>query len=102
VSLIRRGDLFLTFSPARDEKANSAHPAIIVTNTRANLDSLLVVVIPITSNLERIYPFELALPNPRTGLNKNSKARINLIRHVNQSRLVRRLGLCARRIDARA
>jgi mRNA interferase MazF len=51
-----------------------------------------VVVIPLTSNLDRVYPFELELPNQRTGLNKDSKAQIHLIRHVNVDRLKQALG----------
>ena len=93
LELIRRGDIFLTqFEPARAGEANYTHPAIVVTNNRANLITSVLVVIPITSNIERIYPFELALPNQRTGLNKDSKAQVNLIRHVSTDRFTRHLG----------
>ena len=93
LELIRRGDIFLTqFESARAGEANYIHPAIVATNNSTNLVSSVLVVIPITSNIERIYPFELALPNHRTGLNKDSKAQINLIRHVNTDRFTRRLG----------
>jgi mRNA interferase MazF len=93
IDLVRRGDIYLIdFAPARQGEANYVHPAVIVTNNRANAISPLLVVIPVTSNLERVYPFELFLPNQRTSLNKDSKAQVNLIRHVSVTRMARRLG----------
>lgn len=92
VSLIRRGDIWLTqFAPARASEANFVHPAVVVTNNRANLHSPQIVVIPVTSNTERVYPFELALSVERSGLNLDSKAQVNLIRHVSLDRLMRKL-----------
>jgi mRNA interferase MazF len=93
LNLMRRGDIYLTnFSRAREAEADLVHPAVLVTNNAANADSIVVVVVPITSNIARIYPHDLELPNQRTGLNKDGKAQVNLIRHVNINRLIKRLG----------
>ena len=93
VNLIRRGDIILTnLSPGRPGEADKIHPAIVVTNNIANLKAPLIVVVPITSNLEKVFPFELELPNNHTGLNKDSKAQVNLIRHVHLNRLIKTLG----------
>ena len=93
IGLIRRGDIILTnFAPAREGEPNKIHPAIVVTNNIANANAPVLIVVPITSNLERIYPFDLFLPNNRTGLNLDSKAQVNLLRVVSLSRLIKTLG----------
>lgn len=92
-SLIRRGDILLIdFAPALAGEANFTRPAVVVTNNLANANSPVVVVIPLTSNLERIYPFELLLPVERTGLDRDSKAQIQYIRHVSTARFQKMLG----------
>jgi mRNA interferase MazF len=91
--ILRRADIVLTdFSPARSDEANFVRPAVIITNNKANAVSPVVVVVPLTSNVDRIYPHELLLPNNRTNLDRDSKAQANLIRHVNVNRIVKRLG----------
>lgn len=91
--LLRRGDLVLVdFTPAREGEANFVRPAVVVTHNTANLHSPVVVVVPLTSNVERVYPFELLLPLERTGLDRDSKAQPQLVRHVTTGRLRRTLG----------
>lgn len=93
VGLIRRGDILLTnFSPARSGEPSDIRPAVIVTNNIANANAEVLVAVPITSNLDRVYPFDLFLPNNRTGLDVDSKAQANLLRAVSVSRFIRRLG----------
>ena len=92
-SLIRRGDLLLIdFSPALAGEANFTRPAVVVTNNIANANSPVVIVIPLTSSLERVYPFELLLPVERTGLDRDSKAQPQYIRHVSTERIRKTLG----------
>jgi mRNA interferase MazF len=91
--LIRRSDIMLTnLTPGRDGEANYVHPCIVVTNNEANANLDVLVVVPLTSNLERTFKYDLELPLNRTGLNKDSKAQVNLIRHVNVNRFMKRLG----------
>ncbi len=91
--LIRRGGIFLVnFAPAREGEANYTRPAIVVSANTANEHLPVVVVVPLTSNIEQIYPWQLLLPNNRTDLDRDSKAQVELIRHVSSSRLLRRLG----------
>jgi len=47
---------------------------------------------PLTSSVARVYPFELFLPAEATGLDRDSKAQVQLIRHVHRRRIKRRLG----------
>jgi len=93
VGLIRRGDIFLVdFSPARNNEANFTRPAVVVTNNAANAQNVVITVVPLTSNVERVYSFQLLLPNERTDLNEDSKAQVEQLRSVALSRVLRRLG----------
>ena len=93
MTLIRRGDILLIqLDPVRSSEANGTRPAVVVSNNAANMDSTAIVIVPITSNIERIYPFQLFLPLERTGLNENSKAQAEQIRTIAISRIVRHLG----------
>lgn len=93
VGLIRRGDILLVnFSPTRESEANYTRPAVVLTNNAANANNIVITVVPLTSNVERVYPFQLLLPHQRTGLNEDSKAQVEQIRSVALSRVLRRLG----------
>lgn len=89
---IRRGDILLIdFAPAQPGEADNTRPAIVITNDLANEYSPAIVVIPVTSNTERVYPFELLLPASRSGLDHDSKAQAQFIRHVSKARIRRSL-----------
>lgn len=91
-SLIRRGDILLIdFAPAEAGEANNTRPAVVLTNNTANDFSPAIVVVPLTSNVGRVYPFELLLPLERSGLDRDSKAQPHLIRQVSKARIRRRL-----------
>lgn len=91
--MIKRGDIVLVnFEPTRMTEANKIRPAVIVTNDQANEHGSSVVVVPLTSNTERTYPFQLFLPADQTGLDEDSKAQVELLRSVARSRMGRQLG----------
>lgn len=92
--LLRRGDIVLTdFTPAREAEVNYVRPAIVITNNNVNAFSNVVMLTPLTRNINKIYAFELFLPLNRTGLDRDSKAQIQLSRHVNINRIVKSIGL---------
>jgi mRNA interferase MazF len=96
---MRRGDIHLVdLSPGRGSEANKRRPAIIVSNDSANatarrLGRGVITVIPVTSNVERIYPFQVLLSAAETGLERDSKAQAEQIRSVAVERLGARLGV---------
>ena len=70
---------------------------MIVSNDRANaaatrLGRGVVTVVPVTTNIARIYPFQVLLPAATTGLAADSKAQAEQIRSVATERLLRRIG----------
>ena len=80
------------FAPARGAEANYTRPAIVVTNNQANAFAPVVTVVPLTSNVERVYPMQLFLPSNLTGLDRDSKAQVELLRHVSLGRVLKILG----------
>ena len=91
--MIRRGDIYLVnLSPVRANEASDIRPAVVVTNNLANEEGTMLTVVPMTSNTQKIYPFQVLLPLERTELDMDSKAQIEQIRSISHSRLIKRLG----------
>ncbi len=95
---MRRGDILLVdLDPELGSDANKRRPAVIVSNDGANLAATrlgrgVVTVVPVTSNIERIYPFQVPLPAATTGLERDSKAQAEQVRSVAVERVGTRLG----------
>lgn len=96
--VMRRGDVWLVdFNPVRGSEANKIRPAVLVSNDRANATAArlgygVVTVIPVTSNVTNVYPFQVLLPVGITGLLSASKAQAEQVRSVAVERLTRFLG----------
>ncbi len=60
--------------------------------TAARLGRGVLTVVPVTSNISRLYPFQVLLPAAVTGLERDSKARAEQIRSVSIDRLGARIG----------
>lgn len=85
---MRRGDIRLVdLEPVRGSEANTRRPAVIVSNDRANaiadrLGRGVVAVVPVTSSVTSIYPFQVLLPAGDSGLPVTSKAQAEQVRSV--------------------
>lgn len=95
---MRRGEIrVVDLGPARSGEANKRRPAVIVSNDRANASAArlgrgVVTVVPVTSNVDRVYPFQVLLEPAATGLAKPSKAQAEQVRSVAVGRVGRSLG----------
>jgi mRNA interferase MazF len=93
-----RGEIRLVdLDPLRGSEANKRRPAVIVSNERANsiatrLGRGVVTVVPVTSNTDRIFPFQALLPAAATGLRHDSKAQAEQVRSIAVERLGAVLG----------
>ncbi len=93
-----RGEIrLIDLDPVRGSEANKQRPAVIVSNDRANataqrLGRGVVTVVPVTSNVTRVYPFQTLLPADRTGLPRDSKAQAEQVRSVSVERIGPPLG----------
>jgi mRNA interferase MazF len=60
--------------------------------TASRLGAGVVTVVPITSNVERMCPFQVQLPAASTGLDRDSKAQAEQVRSIAVERLGQRIG----------
>lgn len=59
---MRRGEVWwVEFDPGIGSEIRKTRPAIIVSNDSANRHLSRVVVVPVTSNIDRIYPGEVLI-----------------------------------------
>jgi mRNA interferase MazF len=95
---MRRGEIRLVdLDPVRGAEANKRRPAVVMSNDSANATATrlgrgVVAVVPVTSNTERVYPFQVVLEASRTGLPLDSKAQAEQVRSVAVERVGDRLG----------
>ena len=88
-----RGEIRLvTLDPARHGEADKRRPAVLVSNDRANATAArlgrgVVTVVPVTSNVAEVYPFQVGLPAEETGLRVPSKAQAEQVRSVTIERV---------------
>jgi mRNA interferase MazF len=90
---MRRGEIRLVdLDPTRAAEANKRRPAVIVSNDGANttaerLGRGVVTVVPVTSNVTRVHPFQVLLDASITGLDRDSKAQAEQVRSVDVERI---------------
>ena len=85
---MKRGEIFFAaLDPTRGSEIQKTRPVIIVSNDAANRAASLVTVVPLTSNISSIHPFEVKLATHDTGLPKDSKAMAQQVRTIDKARL---------------
>lgn len=90
---MRRGEVrFVDFEPLQGSEADKRRPAVIVSNDGANaaaarLGRGVVTVVPLTSNVQRVWPFQVLLPRGTAGLSRASKAQAEQVRSVPVDRI---------------
>lgn len=88
-----RGEIRLVdLDPARPGEASKRRPAVVVSNDHANstaerLGRGVVTVVPVTSNLARVFPFQVEFGAQETGLRVDSKAQAEQVRSVAVARV---------------
>ncbi|GHU10025.1 endoribonuclease MazF9 [Betaproteobacteria bacterium] len=86
---MKRGEVWwVGFDPALGSEIRKTRPAVIVSNDAANRHLARVVVIPVTSHADRLYPGEAAI----TLNGERRKALTDQIMAADKSRLTTRLG----------
>ncbi len=85
---MRRGEIrLIDLDPVRGSAANKRRPGVIVSNDRALAAAArrgrgVITVVPVTSNVERVYPFQALLVAAESGLRVDSKAQAEQVRSV--------------------
>ena len=85
---MKRGDIYrVDWEPSVKGEPAFRRPAVILTNDEANAYLPHLVVAPLTTNTERLYPFDVLLPVGCCGLKERSKVQLNYVRGLNRERL---------------
>jgi mRNA interferase MazF len=93
-----RGEIHLVdFGQVLPSESAYQRPAVIVSNdgansTAARLGRGVVTVAPMTSNVTRVYPFQVFIPADASGLEQDSKVQAEQVRSVSVERMGRTLG----------
>lgn len=87
----------VNLDPALGSEAARRRPAVVVSNdgantTAARLQRGVITVVPVTSNVEQIYPFQVLLPADDCGLRIDSKAQAEQVRSVAVERIGSAIG----------
>jgi mRNA interferase MazF len=96
---MRRGEIrWVDLDPIRGAESDKRRPGVIVSNDGANatanrLGRGVVTIVPVTSNVERIHPFQVLLAAEATGLVRDSKAQAEQVRSVAVERVGERIGV---------
>lgn len=100
--MIERGQVYLaSLNPVVGSEQGKVRPVIVVSNNAANDSATrrgrgVVTVVPLTTNVRAVYPFQALLPQEMTGLPAHCKAQAEQVRSISTDRLVRPIA----RLDA--
>jgi mRNA interferase MazF len=90
---MKRGEVWwVEFDPSIGTEIRKTRPAIIISNDAANRNLARVVVIPLSSNVARIYPGEALV----SVAGRQSKAMADQIMAADKARLKDRIGVLSR------
>jgi mRNA interferase MazF len=96
---MQRGEIrIVSFDRGRGSEVQKHRPAVIVSNDGANSAAVrlgrgVITVVPLTSNVARVYPFQVLLIAAETGLERDSKAQAEQLRAIAVERVARRIGV---------
>lgn len=91
---MRRGQIcWLDLDPIRGSEAGKRRPAVIVSNDGLNRASQrlgrgVITVVPLTSNVDRVHPFQVLVAAGEGGLPAASKAQAEQVRSIDVQRVV--------------
>ena len=91
---MKRGEVWwVEFDPSIGTEIKKTRPAIIISNDSANRHLSRVVVVPVTSNIERIYPSEFLV-----SINgSQNKGMSDQIMAADKARLKSRVGILSQK-----
>ncbi|MEM6717277.1 MAG: type II toxin-antitoxin system PemK/MazF family toxin [Cyanobacteria bacterium P01_D01_bin.6] len=85
---MKRGEIYYAnLNPTVGSEIAKRRPVLIVSNNANNRAASTVTILPITSNVSRVYPFEVLIQPEESGLPKPSKVQAQQIRTISVQRL---------------
>jgi mRNA interferase MazF len=96
---IKQGDIFwVCFDPTLGAETKKIRPAVVVSNDINNEHSPIISIAPITSNVTRIYSFEVEIAAGTANLSSRSKIMVNQTRAIDKIRLGDHIDLLSDRL----
>jgi mRNA interferase MazF len=85
---MKRGEIyFANLNPTVGSETAKRRPVLIVSNDSNNRGATTITVLPITSNVSRVYPFEVFLSTESSGLPTISKIQPQQVRTISKQRI---------------
>ncbi|BCL35785.1 type II toxin-antitoxin system PemK/MazF family toxin [Nostoc sp. MS1] len=86
---MKRGDIYYAdLSPTLGSEMGKRRPVLVVSNNISNRVATTVTILPLTSNVNRVYPFEVLLNPEVSGLTKPSKVQAQQVRTISKERIM--------------
>jgi mRNA interferase MazF len=90
---MKRGDIYyVDFDPSRGAEIRKKRPALVISCDEANKYLKTVTVIPFSSRVQNVFPFEVLVKKNESGLAVDSKLKIPQMRAVDKTRLTKYVG----------
>lgn len=90
---MKRGEIYtVNFDPSQGSEIKKVRPAVIVSNNACNRNSQTITVLPLSSQIEKVYPFEIFVKKKESGLPLDSKVKANQIRSIDKLRILKLVG----------
>jgi mRNA interferase MazF len=85
---MKRGEIYYAnLSPTVGSEIDKRRPVLVVSNDANNRAANTVTILPITSNVTCVYPFEVLLNPEDSGLSKPSKVQAQQVRTISKQRI---------------
>ena len=85
---MKRGEIYYAnLSPTVGSEIDKRRPVLVVSNDANNRAANTVTILPITSNVTRVYPFEVLLNPEDSGLPKPSQVQAQQVRTISKQRI---------------
>lgn len=90
---MKKGEIYWTnLNPTIGSEISKNRPAVLVSNDINNEYADTITVLPVTSNIQKIYPYEVFLKAGEGNLENDSKVKANQIRTIDKRRLSEKIG----------
>ena len=92
--MIKRGEIYwVNLDPTVGSEIQKTRPAMVVSNDINNVHAQTVTILPLTTNVERVYSFETLVKPGAYGNKEAGKIKAYQIRTVDKRRLGRVIGM---------
>lgn len=91
--MTRRGEIYLVdWSPGRGSEQAGNRPALVIQNDAGNANSPTTIVATISTQMRRVFPFQVLIAAVESGLPRDSIVKCEQIQTIDQARLGRLAG----------